>query len=412
MKILHVNKSIRGGAGIASYRLHEGLIAQGMDSKMMIGSLTAEDSKAYSDSIIKVPPPSKLEQKILLRISTFSGLNDLCLFNSFQIPNNSFFQTADIINFHNLQDSYFNYLSIPILTKKKPTIFTLHDMWSFTGHCSYSYDCDRWQIGCGKCPHLDVYPAINRDNTRIEWNLKKWIYKHSNLTVVTPSQWLTKKARESLLSHLPIYHIPNGIDTKVYQPIDSECCRSILGISSEKQVLMFGAHDLKDVRKGSDLMLKALKSLPEKLKSNCLLLTFGIGGENLSEIVGITNLNLGYLTSDRLKAIAFSAADIFLFPTRADNLPVVLQESMACGTPMISFKVGGVPDLVRPGVTGYLANSENIDDFRNGIIELLENQCLRNQLAENCRRVAVSEYSLELQVKRYMQLYDQVLHSK
>jgi glycosyltransferase involved in cell wall biosynthesis len=85
---------------------------------------------------------------------------------------------------------------------------------------------------------------------------------------------------------------------------------------------------------------------------------------------------------------------------------------MACGTPMISFKVGGVPDLVRPGVTGYLANSENIDDFRNGIIELLENQCLRNQLAENCRRVAVSEYSLELQVKRYMQLYDQVLHSK
>ena len=105
MKILHINKSIRGGAGIASYRLHEGLIAQGMDSKMMIGSLTAEDSKAYSDSIIKVPPPSKLEQKILLRISTFSGLNDLCLFNSFQIPNNSFFQTADIINFHNLQDS-------------------------------------------------------------------------------------------------------------------------------------------------------------------------------------------------------------------------------------------------------------------------------------------------------------------
>ena len=285
-------------------------------------------------------------------------------------------------------------------------------MWSFTGHCAYSYECDRWKMGCGKCPHPEVYPAIQRDSTHLEWNLKNWLYNRSNLSIVTPSRWLSEQARQSLLNRFDIHHIPYGIDTQVYKPLDSENCRSVLGISSDKQVLMIGAHDLNDFRKGSDLMLQALKGLPDTLKSSCLLLTLGLGGKDLSERVGIKSLSLGYLTSDQLKAMAFSAADLFIFPTRADNLPLVLQESMACGTPMVSFKVGGVPDLVRPDITGYLANPEDANDFRNGIIKLLMDQKLRKQLAGNCREIAISEYSLELQAQRYMQLYHQVLHSK
>ena len=103
----------------------------------------------------------------------------------------------------------------------------------------------------------------------------------------------------------------------------------------------------------------------------------------------MANLNLGYVSSDRLKSIAFSAADLFVFPTRADNLPLILQESLACGTPIVSFKVGGVPDLVRPGITGYLASPENANDFCNGIVQLLEDQNLRNSMSKNCRAIAV-----------------------
>jgi glycosyltransferase involved in cell wall biosynthesis len=162
-------------------------------------------------------------------------------------------------------------------------------------------------------------------------------------------------------------------------------------------------------RLGGDLIHKALIDLPQSLKSNTILLTLGSGGESIGESIGIPTINLGYVTSDHLKAITYSAADRFIFPTRADNLPLVLQESMACGTPMVSFNIGGVPDLVRPGKTGYLAAPEDITDFRNGIIELLEDQALRHQMAENCRTIALAEYSIRQQTDRYIALYQGLL---
>jgi glycosyltransferase involved in cell wall biosynthesis len=339
------------------------------------------------------------------------GLNYLNYLSSFDIPKHRFYQEADVLNFHNLHTNYFNYLAIPSLTATKLAVFTLHDMWSFTGHCTYSYGCDRWEIGCGRCPYPDVYPRIRRDNTRLEWKLKNWVYSRSHLTIVTPSTWLTEQAKHSMLNRFPIYHIPNGIDTEVYQPLDSKQCRSLLGIPIDKKVLMFGAENLNNARKGGDLLLKALQSLPKSLRAETVLLTLGNGGEAILEAVGMPNLNLGYVSSDRLKAIAYSAADLFIFPTRADNLPLVLQESMACGTPMVSFKVGGVLDLVRPGVTGYLAQPEDPQDFYHGIMQLIEDKNLRASMRQTCRAIALEEYPVELQGQRYIELYRQALQS-
>jgi len=188
-----------------------------------------------------------------------------------------------------------------------------------------------------------------------------------------------------MLNRFAIHHIPYGIDTEAYQPIEQQLCRTVLGISHHQYVLMFGAQSLKDSRKGGDLLIKALALLPESLKGETLLLTIGNGAEDIAKTVGISHIGLGYLDSDRLKSVAYSAADLFLFPTRADNLPLVLQESMACGTPMVSFKIGGVPDLVRPNLTGYLAKAENPQDFCRGVVQLLEDASLREKMSETCR---------------------------
>ncbi|NEO43476.1 MAG: glycosyltransferase [Moorea sp. SIO4A3] len=404
MNVLHINQSdISGGAAIAGYRLHQGLLAKGIDSRLLVGTV-----KTKSDRVAHVSRRYRLENQ-LFRLTWGFGFNYLNLISSFDIPKHNFYKNANVINFHNLHTNYFNYLAIPSLTKEKPAVFTLHDMWSFTGHCAYSYDCDRWKIGCGKCPYPATYPAIKKDNTHLEWRLKNWVYSRSNITIVTPSNWLTKQAEQSMLNRFPVHHIPYGIDTEAYQPLDTEQCRSLLGIPKNKKVLMFGADSLKDSRKGGDLLLKALSLLPKSLKAETVLLTMGSSGEGISEAVEIQTLNLGYVSSDRLKSIAFSAADLFIFPTRADNLPLVLQESMACGTPMVSFKVGGVPDLVRPGITGYLAAPEDTEDFSNGIVQLLEDEKVREEMSQNCREIAVEEYPLELQARRYIKLYSQVL---
>jgi glycosyltransferase involved in cell wall biosynthesis len=337
------------------------------------------------------------------------GLNDIHCVSSFGILQNNLYINSDILNFHVIHSGFFSYLAIPKLTKDKPAIFTLHDMWSFTGHCAYSYDCDRWQHGCGKCPYPDIYPPIKLDNTYLEWRLKDWVYSRSNLTIVTISKWLTNQVKKSMLNRFNIHYIPNGIDIEAYQPLNKQECRDILGIGRNQKVLMFGAVSLKDQRKGSDLLIKSLQQLPSSLKLDILLLTLGESGEKIAEMVGIKTLSLGYVSSDRLKSIAFSASDLFVFPTRADNLPLVLQESMACGTPMVSFDIGGVPDLVRHNITGYLAKPEDIQDFSNGIVQLLEDDQLRQNMSKNCRVIAISEYSLELQAKRYIELYEQVL---
>jgi glycosyltransferase involved in cell wall biosynthesis len=404
MKVLQVNQSdISGGAAIAAYRLHRSLLAQNVDSHLLVGQ-----AKTSSKRVNAIPRRPRIEPHIA-RISLRLGLHYLQFVGSFDIPKHDFYKSADVLNFHNLHTSTFSYLAIPTLTREKPAVFTLHDMWSFTGHCAYSYDCDRWQVGCGRCPYLENYPSIGRDNTQFEWKLKNWIYSRSNLTIVTPSRWLTEQAKKSMLSRFSIHHIPNGVDTELYQPLDTQQCRSVLGIPDDRKVLMFGADNLGDSRKGINLLIEALQTLPQSLKQETLLLTFGNGGEEISERVGIPSLDLGYISNDRLKATAYSAADLFIFPTRADNLPLVLQESMACGTPMVSFKIGGVPDLVRHGITGYLASPEDTHDFRNGIVQLLEDSDLRKQMSQTCRAIALEEYSLQLQTERYIKLYHQIL---
>jgi glycosyltransferase involved in cell wall biosynthesis len=408
VKVAHVNlgDSARyGGTAVAVSRLNQALQQAGIDSRVLCGFL---DQEQPGYNLLPRPMLLRLLEAIVKRITREFGLNDVHSFSSFLLKRSPLIAKADILNLHCIHHGYFNYLSLPYLTAQKPTIYTMHDMWSFTGHCTYSFQCDRWRTGCGKCPDLTIVPAVKRDATQIEWKLKKWAYEHSNLSIVSPSLWMADLLRNSILNCCSIEHIPNGIDTNLYRPVDTEESRSLLGIQAGKKVLMFGAAYLDDPRKGFDLLVSALESLPNELKTEMVLLIFGTGSEDIAQTVGITTINLGYVTSDQQKAIAYSAADLFIFPTRADNLPIVLQESMACGTPIVSFNVGGVPELVRPGVTGYLAKPEDCNDFRNGIIELLEDEELRCKMAFNCREIAVNEYSLDLQAKRYIGLYKKI----
>lgn len=403
ISVLHVNKSdAAGGAAIAANRLHDGLVADGVESRFLVG--TAETIREQVKSI----SPHWLDSQ-LYRFTYKEGLNNINFVSTFKLSKHSFFQAADVINFHNLHAGYFNYLALPSLTKRKPAVLTLHDMWSFTGHCAYSFECDRWQTGCGQCPDLTTYPPVTKDNTHLTWQLKKWVYQRANLQIVTLSSWLTAQVRQSILAHLPIHQIPNGIDTDIYRPLDIAASRSKLGISLRKQVLMCAAINLQEKRKGSDLLVAALNKLPASVREKTALVVLGNSGGKMAELIEMEVVELGFIQDDRKKAIAYSAADLFVFPSTADNLPLVLQESMACGTPTVAFDVGGVPDLVRPGVTGYLAAPRDIEAFCDGIKQLLENAPLRADIAENCRQITLQEYSIELQVSRYRKLYETAL---
>jgi glycosyltransferase involved in cell wall biosynthesis len=175
---------------------------------------------------------------------------------------------------------------------------------------------------------------------------------------------------------------------------------------------MISSIKLSDYRKGVNLLIKALEDMPKSLKSEITIITLGLNGSSVASATNIQTVDLGYISNDRIKAIAYSAADLFVFPTRAENFGLVGLESLACGTPVVAFRVGGVPEQVRPEITGYLAEPEDEKDLRAGILHILEDSSLRAFLSEQCRRIVLEEYDLDLQTKRHIALYSQVLENK
>ena len=409
MKVLQVqgvDTSIHGAA-IAMLRLQEGVRKADIQSRVLCIRPTHADSVA----IPRVRGEGRLQE-----LTSRLGLNELHALGSFKIPNLAAYTEADLLHLHSIHGSFFNYLALPLLTKAKPAIYTLHDMWPLTGHCVYSFNCDRWKSGCGRCPYPKMPELIQRDATWWEWRLKAWSYRRSNLTFVAPSTWIYGLAQQSMLNHLPIHHIPYGLDTDMYQPLDGDMCRAALGIPVGKKVLLYTVRQMNSFHsasyvKGVDFLVRAVQDLPVSLRKETVLLLMGNGSETLTHDFDMTVMPLGFVSSDRLKAIAYSAADLFVFPTRADNLPLVLIESIACGTPVVSFRVGGVPDIVRPGLSGFLADPEDSKQLSTGIVQLLEDGPLRTRLSGHCREIAVKEYNLDLYVNRHITLYRQVLDS-
>jgi len=393
-----------GGTSVTTLRYHQTLIRYGVQSKILcrVKGLSTDDSE-------KIKYPRVLE-RVLREITSRIGLNDLHAINSFWIPKNKSYREADVLHLHSLHSGFFNYLALPMLTKNKPTVWNLHDVWPMTGHCAVTFDCQRWKTGCGHCPYPGTYPPVKRDATALEWKLKKWAYQRSRIAIVVTSHWLADMARQSLLGRFPIHCIPYGINSDIYKPLDPDQSRRALGIPAGKKVVMFMAVEVDMHVKGGDLLREALRLLPGTLKKEIIVLTVGHKGQALLEGLDIEGLHLGYVEDEELKVTAFSVADVFVCPSRFEAFGSVVQESMACGTPVVSFAIGAFPEMVRHGVNGYTARPESVADLSKGIQLLLEDDALRQTMRQNCRAMTVNEFTIDLWMKRHIDLYKQLLN--
>jgi glycosyltransferase involved in cell wall biosynthesis len=389
-----------GGGGIVMLRLHESLLAAGVRSRILC-QLDAPDTP----EIDVVPRWSRLDMQIR-RLTMRLGLNDIHRVSSRLIERHPFYHDADVVHFHGIHSGFLSYLALPALTRHKPTVFGMQDLWALTGHCAFPYDCERWRIGCGRCPYPDTPPVIQRDATYIEWRLKKWAYSRSKLTIVALSQRHAEYARQGLLGRFQIHIIPNGVDTDTFRPQDRNRCRSALDIPLDRHVMMFAAIALNEQRKGGDLLIKALRQLPESIRSNLVLLLVGGNAATVREAVDIQTIELGVVNQPEKMVTAYCASDLFVSPTRAETFSLVIAEAMSCGVPFVAFNIGGVLDLVEPGSAGYLARPEDPADFAKGILDLLSDESQRRALGKNARSIALSEYSASSVAARHIRLYE------
>jgi glycosyltransferase involved in cell wall biosynthesis len=400
-----------GGAAIAAYRLHGGLQQAGVDSKMMVGyKFTNDDTVIKSsqnlgdqalnffrpalDSLPLTPYPRR--QHNTLSFQWFlDGLEH-------KIARLS----PDIINLHWIGSGF---VQIETIAKfRQPVCWTLHDMWAFTGGCHYSDGCDRFTQSCGTCPILCSNQAS--DITKQIWQRKMTAWQQAKLQIISPSKWLADIAgSSSLLQDSSIMVIPNSVDTQIYRSNSPELARGQLKLPIDKKLILFGSlNATSDTRKGFDLLIAALALLDDITKQQVELVIFGADRGRNSPNFGLKTHYLGELKTDRSLALAYGAADVFVLPSRQDNLPNTLLEALACGTPCVSFGIGGIPEAIDHQVNGYVAKAFEPQDLATGLSWVLDYTEQLN-LRQNARQKAEQEYSLTVQANRYRLLYESLL---
>lgn len=388
---MHINTiDNRGGAGRVHWRLANEQKRRGHNVSSFVGFKYSNDQ-----SVREIP-----KNPLYYRMSRFFA-NDLRFSRSNWILKTEEYKRADIIHCHNIHSGFFNLKTLEIMSKEKPVVWTLQDLWPITSGCTDSYRCrtEKPKKFCG----------ILWDNRKHLLKQKKRIYKNSSFTTVTSSQWMTDKIKGSALGHLDSRLIFNGINTSIFTPLDKLKIRNELRLPLDKKIILFIAvGGIGDRLKGANYVEQVANRYVND--ANKLFVAIG-GNKKLYPDQAEDERNIiqtGYIDDENVLAKYYSAADFFLYPSRADNSPLVVAEAMACGTPVVSFEVDGIPEMISE--CGLLAQRENFEDLFKKTEEMLS---ISPERYSEMRALGIEkmrrDYSLEKMTTEYLSLYSELI---
>ena len=396
IKVYHINTpNHRGGAAKIAITLNNSLIKKKYKSYI----LTNKTKKQLTISNLLDPLLQQITEKL--------DIQDILKFFSFELLFNESFRRSDIIHLHNLHGDYFGLLSLPIITKRKKVVWTLHDMWALTGHCGNSLECNKFvNDKCEGCMYPKVYPAMKKDRAYKLFSIKSWTYKHSDFQIIVPSKWLENQVKRSILKNKKIHYIPNGIDINIFKQYDKMQVREKLGLPKDKIILLFSANGgSRNPWKGPQYLMNAIKEINRsEWRDKVLFLDIGGNSDKRYNYVAIN-----YIKNEELMAQYYSSADMYIFPTLADNAPLTVLEAMACGLPVVTFDTGGVPEIVSHMESGYVAQYKSQSDFNKGIFLLLQSTLLRNEMSKKAIETVNNKFTLDKMTDRYIKLYESII---
>jgi glycosyltransferase involved in cell wall biosynthesis len=419
MKVVIINKSdTTGGAAVAARRLKNALTSNGIDATMLVQNKLSDDSQVYPSKNGKLGKYIEFVHFVIERLYFLFFEKSKSIRFAFSpavagenISGNQILKVADVIHIHWFNQGFLSLRNLKQLIKlNKPIVWTLHDMWSFTGGCHYSGDCENYKIACGNCKFLKN--PRDKDLSFRVLEKKRKILRDANIQFVTCSKWLSQKAeKSSLLKDFRITAIPNPIDTNLYFPKNKQKIRERLNLPSDKKLILFGSANIMDERKGLKYLLGALKNIKQEkpgIAENIEIVLFGKSNEEFIKQIPFKVHNMGLISGDLNIIDIYGASDIFVLPSLEDNLPNTIMEAMACGTPVVAFKSGGIPEMIDHKINGYLSEYKSVDDLKEGIQYLLEHSN-PEELSIAAVDWVTKNYNQDIVSEQYRRIYSSVL---
>lgn len=409
-RVLHLSARDRiGGAARAAYRIHQSLKDAGVNSSLLTQRRSMDEANIYGPSGIigKLYDGfrRKLDQLPVLKYQN----RDPELFSPAWVPSRVISQVnridPDLIHLHWVTGGFLTPEVIGDLSS--PIVWTLHDMWPFTGGCHYAKNCKRYTESCGACPHLGSESMDDLSKTVHQRKNNAW--ENASMYIVTPSTWLSNQAKQSnIFGGSSIKTIPNPVDTNRFQPRSADKIRSRLGLSEEKLLIGTGA-DRTTRRKGMDLFYNMLAHEPVPADSAEVLL-FGRTREPSRSDLAYDITVTGFVDEKTLDKI-YTEIDVLVVSSRQEAFGQTASEALASGTPVVAFDTTGPADIIAHKQTGYLAQPFDSADLANGIKWALTGADHRSYLSRQTRMAAVERFSMPVIAKQYECVYDEMIPS-
>jgi glycosyltransferase involved in cell wall biosynthesis len=311
---------------------------------------------------------------------------------------------TDLYHFHLIHNGFFSLLFLPILTRLRPSVWTIHDPWAMTGRCVYSLGCDGWKTGCGRCPNLKTHFTTRRDHSAFMWRLKKLIYRLSKFEIIVASEFMKDMVAESpLLRDKRVHVVPFGLDTDLFVPTSQEQAQRAMGVIPGSFVIAFRANG--GMLKGTEYILEALRRL--KTDRPICLISFEVRGM-LDEFRGRYQIiDLGWINAEKTFVEAYNAADIFLMPSIEEAFGMMAMESMACGTPVITFDGTSVPEVIHSPRAGLSVPHRDAEALKDAIEKCIRSPEALKQLGHNARTLARELYPVRKHVESIKYVYEE-----
>ena len=412
MRVLIINTSERvGGAAIAANRLMEALKKQGVKAKMLVRDKQTDRLTVVAVGQRWLQPIRFVWERICIFLANGFSRKNLFLTDiantGNDITRHPEFVHADVVHLHWTSQGFLSLSDIDrIMHSGKPVVITMHDQWYFTGVCHYSADCERYTEECHHCPLMAGH--LLGDVARRVFRRKLRIYADAPLTFVGCSQWMADLARRSPLTRgHRVVSIPNAIDTDLFRPTDQAEARQALALPADKQLLLFGCQRITDPRKGFTLLVEALRLAVQEqpnLADRICLVVVGGKTEDISSLMPVEVIPISYVSDPLQMVQLYNAVDAYVTPSLQDNLPNTIMEALACGTPCVGFRVGGIPEMIDHQQNGYVATYRDAQDFAEGIVWTL--QADRDNLSRQARNKVMVTYSENAVARKYIDVYE------